>query len=139
MLKSTTVNLDNSYLKNLPIKDLKGSTQLSYNGFIINVNSLITSNEMVIKVERVTSVSVIGKIICNGKYNKKVGEIIEIMQSEITDILQPTKVFFPSIERLEAENLKLKDENLNYRSRGNSFLDSLIKKMDNINKSIGKK
>ena len=132
MLKSTTVNLDNSYLKNISIKDLKGQTELSYNGFNISVNSLITSNEMVIKVERVTSVSVIGKIICNGKYNKKVGEIIEISQNDITDILQPTKIFFSTINNLEN---KLKE----YSSKGNSLLDSLIKKMDSINKSIGKK
>lgn len=132
MLKSTTVNLDNSYLKNISIKDLKGQTELSYNGFNISVNSLITSNEMIIKVERVTSVSVIGKIICNGKYNKKVGEIIEISQNDITDILQPTKIFFSTINNLEN---KLKE----YSSKGNSLLDSLIKKMDSINKSIGKK
>ena len=132
MLKSTTVNLDNSYLKNISIKDLKGQTELSYNGFNISVNSLITSNEMIIKVERVTSVSVIGKIICNGKYNKKVGEIIEISQNDITDILQPTKIFFSTINNLEN---KLKE----YSSKGNSLLDSLIKKMDTINKSIGKK
>ena len=132
MLKSTTVNLDNSYLKNISIKDLKGQTELSYNGFNISVNSLITSNEMIIKVERVTSVSVIGKIICNGKYNKKVGEIIEISQNDITDILQPTKIFFSTINNLEN---KLKE----YSYKGNSLLDSLIKKMDSINKSIGKK
>lgn len=132
MLKSTTVNLDNSYLKNISIKDLKGQTELSYNGFNISINSLITSNEMVIKVERVTSVSVIGKIICNGKYNKKVGEIIEISQNDITDILQPTKIFFSTINNLEN---KLKE----YSFKGNSLLDSLIKKMDSINKSIGKK
>lgn len=132
MLKSTTVNLDNSYLKNISIKDLKGQTGLSYNGFNISVNSLITSNEMIIKVERVTSVSVIGKIICNGKYNKKVGEIIEISQNDITDILQPTKIFFSTINNLEN---KLKE----YSFKGNSLLDSLIKKMDSINKSIGKK
>jgi hypothetical protein len=132
MLKSTTVNLDNSYLKNISIKDLKGQNELSYNGFNISVNSLITSNEMVIKVERVTSVSIIGKIICNGKYNKKVGEIIEISQNDITDILQPTKIFFSTINNLEN---KLKE----YSSKGNSLLDSLIKKMDSINKSIGKK
>ena len=132
MLKSTTVNLDNSYLKNISIKDLKGQTELSYNGFNISINSLITSNEMIIKVERVTSVSVIGKIICNGKYNKKVGEIIEISQNDITDILQPTKIFFSTINNLEN---KLKE----YSFKGNSLLDSLIKKMDSINKSIGKK
>lgn len=132
MLKSTTVNLDNSYLKNISIKDLKGQTELSYNGFNISINSLITSNEMIIKVEKVTSVSIIGKIICNGKYNKKVGEIIEISQNDITDILQPTKIFFSTINNLEN---KLKE----YSFKGNSLLDSLIKKMDSINKSIGKK
>jgi len=132
MLKSATINIDNGYLKNISIKDLKGQTELSYNGFNISINSLITSNEMIIKVERVTSVSVIGKIICNGKYNKKVGEIIEISQNDITDILQPTKIFFSTINNLEN---KLKE----YSSKGNSLLDSLIKKMDSINKSIGKK
>ena len=132
MLKSATINIDNGYLKNISIKDLKGQTELSYNGFNISINSLITSNEMIIKVERVTSVSVIGKIICNGKYNKKVGEIIEISQNDITDILQPTKIFFSTINNLEN---KLKE----YSFKGNSLLDSLIKKMDSINKSIGKK
>lgn len=154
MLKSTTVNLDNSYLKNISKADMMGRVELSYDGYPISINTLVVYKGMTIRVTKLDNNYIYGVVVVdNRKFDKNINKDVRFIVSELENVFPSSKEFneLKEFARNQFNNnrelqkkisilldkiLVLQSDLLSFtekaRQQTTSYLDSLINRVDKV-------
>jgi len=152
--RSTSLNVNNEFLKSIPKSELKGSVQPTFDGYDITINSLVAYKDLLIRVDKLNNTHVFGVVVVDySKYRKSLNKEVSLTYQEIQGLL-PIYPVFKELKELSwklAEKVKelnkkisilldkilvLQSDLLGFtekaRQQTNSYLDSLITRVDKV-------